>query len=76
MTTTKLTVPDMSCAHCEHTIRETLSPLPGIEQVNIDLPSKTVTVTYDSSQTGVDQMSAALAEEDYPVAAVEDVLAA
>lgn len=71
MTTTKLIVPDMSCAHCERTIQETLSPLAGIEQVTIDLPSKSVLVNYDPTRIDVDRMSNALAEEMYPVAATE-----
>ncbi len=75
VTTTKLIVPDMSCAHCELTIRETLSPLAGIEQVTVDLPSKSVTVNYDPDQINVDQMSQALAEESYPVSATELVAA-
>ncbi|HET9659105.1 MAG TPA: cation transporter [Thermomicrobiales bacterium] len=75
MSTTKLTVPAMSCAHCEMTIRETLSPLAGVEQVNVDLASKTVDVTYDPATIDVDRMSEALAAEEYPVLATEDVSA-
>jgi copper chaperone len=76
VTTTKLIVPDMSCAHCERTIRETLSPLAGIEQVTVDLPSKSVIVDYDAAQIDIDQMSRALAEEEYPVSDTEPVAAA
>ncbi len=75
MTSTKLIVPDMSCAHCERTIQETLSPLAGVEQVAIDLPSKSVIVNYDPAQIDIDRMSAALADEFYPVASVEPVTA-
>ena len=75
MTTTKLIVPDMSCGHCELTIRETLSPLAGIEQVTVDLPSKSVIVNYDPAQIDIDRMSQALAEESYPVSATELVAA-
>jgi copper chaperone CopZ len=76
MTTTKLIVPDMSCEHCERTIRETLSPLVGVERVSVDLPSKSVIVAYDPTQIEIDQMSKALAAEDYPVAATEPVASA
>ena len=75
MTTTKLIVPDMSCAHCERTIQETLSPLAGIEQVTVDLPSKSVIVNYDAAQIDIDQMSKALADESYPVTSAELVAA-
>ena len=75
MTTTKLIVPDMSCAHCERTIQETLSPLAGIEQVTVDLPSKSVIVSYDAAQIDIDQMSNALADESYQVTSAELVAA-
>jgi copper chaperone CopZ len=29
MATTTLSVPDISCAHCERTIKETLTPVDG-----------------------------------------------
>lgn len=75
MSTTKLTVPDMSCGHCEMTIKNTLGPLAGIEDIIVDLPGKTVSVSYDPTQVTVDRMSAALAEEFYPVSAIEEVVA-
>ena len=75
VTTTKLIVPDISCGHCERTILETLWPLPGIEQIAVDLPTKSVTVSYDPARIDVDQMSNALADEFYPVAATELVTA-
>ena len=68
MATTTLTVPDISCEHCEKTITETLSPMEGVQHVRVDIPAKTVRVTYDDSAVGVDQMRAALEAEDYPVA--------
>ena len=71
MSTTKLIVPDVSCEHCERTIRETLSPLPGIAQVTVDLPAKSVIVKYDPALIDIDRMSQSLAEESYPVSASE-----
>ena len=75
MSTTRLTVPDMSCGHCENTVKNTLGPLAGVQEVIVDLPGKTVSVSYDPAQVTVDRMSAALAEEFYPVSAVEEVIA-
>ena len=74
MSTTRLTVPDMSCAHCEMTVKNTLGPLAGVEDVIVDLPGKTVSVSFDPAQINVDQLSAALAEEFYPVMEVEEVV--
>ena len=66
-----LTVPDISCEHCEHTITEALSPLAGISEVRVDIPGKQVHVSYDESKVGPDKMKDILAEEEYPVASIE-----
>jgi copper chaperone len=63
-----LEVPDVSCEHCERTVRETLEPLEGVESVRVDIPGKAVTVQYDDRALSVGRMSEALAAEDYPVA--------
>lgn len=49
MTTTTFTVPDMTCGHCEKTIRGALiEALPGTE-IGIDLSMHRVTVTGDAA---------------------------
>jgi copper chaperone len=70
MTTTVLTVPDISCEHCVRSVTEALTPIEGIETVSVDIPSKQVTVAYDQSQVDIEKMKDVLAEEDYPVASV------
>lgn len=69
MTTAILEVPDISCEHCERTVKQTLQPLPGVHRVEVDIPGKTVSVDFDETAIDVDRISAALAEEEYPVAA-------
>jgi copper chaperone CopZ len=71
MATTVLSVPTISCAHCEKTITEALTPLEGVSTVRVDIPSKKVTVDYDPSSASVDQFKDVLAEEEYPVESVE-----
>jgi copper chaperone len=63
-----LEVPDISCEHCERTVRSTLEPLSGIQTVQVDVPARSVTVDYDEGTVSLGEMSAALADEDYPVA--------
>lgn len=47
--TVTFTVPDMTCGHCEATIRSTLARrLPGA-RVDIDLESQSVTVAGDGA---------------------------
>ena len=70
MAQTTLTVPDISCEHCEHAITEALSPVEGIRSVKVDIPAKLVQVEYDEAVVGVEKMKDILQEEEYPVAAV------
>jgi copper chaperone len=65
---TTLNVPDISCEHCEHAITEALTPIDGVQLVQVDIPTKLVTVTYDADKVSVDRFKDVLAEEDYPVA--------
>lgn len=44
MTTRIYDVPAMSCEHCRHAIKSAVSPLEGVETVQVDLEAKTVTV--------------------------------
>ncbi|MDP8922969.1 MAG: cation transporter [Chloroflexota bacterium] len=71
MATTVLSVPDISCGHCQSTITNALSPLEGVQAVNVDIPTKKVTVEYDPAVVSVDRFKDVLQEEDYPVEAVE-----
>ena len=70
MAQTTLSVPDISCEHCERTITETLSPVDGVKSVKVDIPAKAVTVDYDEATVSVDRFKELLKEEDYPVAEV------
>lgn len=70
MTTVVLTVPDISCDHCVRTVTEALTSVEGVERVTADVTTKQVRVEYDAASADVEQMQEALAEEDYPVAAV------
>jgi copper chaperone len=70
MATTVLNVPDISCEHCERTIRGALTPVQGIRSVNVDIPGKQVRVDYDESQVSVERMKDVLQDEDYPVESV------
>jgi copper chaperone len=65
-----LTVPDMSCGHCERTVLDTLQSVEGIRNVNVDLPSHQVWVDFDPAHVSVATMSDLLQAEDYPVASV------
>jgi copper chaperone len=68
MTTVVLTVPGISCEHCERTIREALTPAKGIQRLDVNITTKQVRVTYDEAQIATEQMKEILEREGYPVA--------
>ena len=70
MATTTLSVPDISCEHCEQTITNALTPIAGVRTVNVDIPGKQVRVEFDEAQVNIDRMKDVLQEEDYPVESV------
>jgi len=70
MTRVTLSVPEISCEHCEHAITEALTPVQGVKGIQVDIPAKTVQLDYDESQLTIDKVKEILEEEDYPVAAV------
>ncbi len=69
MTKAILTVPDISCKHCEKTITGALKDQPGIKGVKVDIDAKKVMLDYDEHAIGVDKTSVLLDDERYPVQA-------
>jgi len=65
-----LRVPDISCEHCERTVRQALGRIAGVHRVDVDIPAKDVRVAYDEASVDLARLQAALRDEDYPVTAV------
>ncbi len=66
--TMTVTVPDISCEHCQRAIEGAVGALPGVESVRVDVPSKTVQVRYDPARISRPQIETTLDDEGYPVA--------
>lgn len=71
MTQSVLYVPDISCGHCAQTVQKALKTVEGVQNVLVDVESKKVQVSYDEQRASLDAMKRVLAEEEYPVASVE-----
>jgi copper chaperone CopZ len=65
MTTKTFIVPNISCAHCTHTIEMELSDLAGVTDVNAELDTKQVTVAWEEPATW-DAIQSLLADIHYP----------
>lgn len=53
MSTTTYNVPDISCDHCVAAITGAVSPLQGVESVDVSVDAKTVTVAGDFDDAAV-----------------------
>ena len=67
MTTVTYAVPNISCAHCTHTIQVELADLQGVQSVKADLATKKVEIAFDAPASE-ETIKALLAEIEYPVA--------
>ena len=65
MTTRTFSVPTISCDHCVHAITGEVTKLAGVDDVTVDLETKTVTVVGAASEQDI---VAAIDEAGYDVA--------
>jgi copper chaperone CopZ len=63
---TTLSIPDMSCGHCKAAVETALAGVPGIQDVQVDLASRSVTVGGTAPLPAV---IAALNDAGYPATA-------
>lgn len=68
MTTATYTVEGMSCQHCVHAVTEEIAKLPGVQRVEVDLPTGAVTVTSGAA-LDIEAVRAAVDEAGYELAA-------
>jgi copper chaperone len=64
MTTEQFKVPGMSCSHCVNAVTKEVSALPGVQNVDVVLDTKLVTVAHDPA-VSTNQIVAAIQEAGY-----------
>ena len=69
MTTMTISVPEIHCDHCKHSIEGALAPLPGVASAQVDVAARTVTVEVDERVTDRGRLVAAIEEQGYDVPA-------
>jgi copper chaperone len=60
-------IPNISCGHCVMSIKNELSDIEGVSNVEGDVDSKKVTVEYDAPAT-LEKIKSTLEEINYPAA--------
>jgi copper chaperone len=63
-----VTVPNISCGHCTHTVEMELNDIAGVNSVKADIDSKQVVVEWGDPATWT-QIEAMMVEINYPPAA-------
>ena len=71
MKTEKYSVTGMTCAACQANVTRCVSKLDGVEDVNVSLLANQMTVSYDETKTGADQIEAAVREIGYGASSLE-----
>jgi copper chaperone len=69
MTTMTISVPEIHCDHCKHSIEGALAPLPGVASARVDVEARTVTVEVDESLTDRGRLVTAIEDQGYDVPA-------
>jgi copper chaperone len=67
MVTETILVPEVHCDHCITSIDGALGLIEGVERAEVDVATKTVTVTYDESSVDRSRLVGAIEEQGYQV---------
>jgi copper chaperone len=65
MKTEQINVDGMSCGHCVETIENALGKMGGVNQVQVSLENKKVSVDFDENQTTVDAIKEKIVEAGF-----------
>lgn len=65
--TTTLKVGGMTCDHCAGRVKKNLNNLDGVSEVDVNLDSGEVKVTYDADKASLDQLKQAVKAAGYEV---------
>jgi copper chaperone len=69
MVTETLSVPEIHCDHCKTSIEGALASIGGVEVATVDIPARTVTVTYDIASVDRGDLIEAIEQQGYEVPA-------
>jgi len=68
MKTVVFSVPDISCGHCEMTIKKALQHIMGVKKTSVDLKKKLASIQFDETSVSIDKLSETIADAGYQVA--------
>jgi len=62
-----LNVEGMSCNHCVNAITKAVGSMPGVTNVSVDLPGKTVAVAFDPNVISIESIALEIDDQGYEV---------
>jgi copper chaperone len=69
MVTETISVPEIHCDHCKTSIEGALASIGGVEGATVDIPARTVRVSYDEASVGRGELIEAIEQQGYEVPA-------
>ena len=69
MVTETISVPEIHCDHCKASIEGALASIGGVEGATVDIPARTVTVSYDEASVGRGELIEAIEQQGYEIPA-------
>ena len=67
MASQTLSVPEISCGHCKSSIEAAVSPLDGVDSVEVQIDERTVQFDYDGTDATLTTIVAAIEDVGYEV---------
>ena len=67
MTSRTLRVPEISCGHCKSAIEAAVSPLDGVDRVEVQIDTSTVELDYDGTAATLTTIVTAIEDVGYEV---------
>ena len=64
---TTLIAPDIACEHCQHAIEGAVGKVEGVSSVKVDIPTKSVHLTYDPQKVALEKIEEVLDDTGYTV---------
>ena len=64
--TVTLTVENMFCAACPHTVKSSLQSVPGVKAVSVSYEDKTAIVTFEDTKANEEALRTATTNAGYP----------
>jgi copper chaperone len=62
-----LKVSGMTCQHCVETVSKAVDNIEGVQNVEVDLNQKNITVTFDESQAQLENIAAKIVQSGFEV---------